>query len=365
MNSKERVLTAVEGKKPDRVPASLNASPWVVQRLKEELGVSADKELMDSLGIDIFDMRGLDIKGKIAPRYVGPPVHRASTNTWTGDPLPLWGIDQKVVDTQHGKMFQIVRPPLADVNTLEELEDYDWPTPDLFEYDNLSVELKKWSDYAVLCSGASIYQHPTFLRGMDKLLMDLTVNPDIANFFINKFTDFYTEYYARMFEEAGDLIDLFWIADDFGMQDRLIMSPEQFEEYFLPRLKKLIDMAKSYGAKVLLHSDGNIRSIIPDLIEAGVDILDPIQPEAEGMEPASIKEDFGDKLCLRGGISAQNVLSTATVSEVEEEVKKKIEQLGCGGGGYILSPGHPVLQVDIKTKNIIAMYKTCQKYGGY
>lgn len=364
MNSKARVMTAINHRIPDRVPSSMNASPWVLQRLKEKLDVSGDRELMGELGIDIFDMRGLDIGGRVAPRYVGEPCHRASPNTWTGNPLPLWGIDQEVVETQHGRMYQSQKPNLSGAESIEALKDYGWPDPDLFEYDNIPIELEKWSEFAVLCSGASVFQHPCFVRGMDKLLMDLTRNPDMANFLLDRFADFYCEYYSRIFEAAGDMIDLFWIADDFGMQDKLMMSPSHFEQYFVPRLKKLIDMAKSHGAKVLLHSDGNVREIIPRLIEIGVDILDPIQPEAEGMEPGEIKKEFGDQLCLRGGVSAQDVLSTGSPENVREEVKRRIDQLG-PGGGYILSPGHPVLQVDIPTENIITMYRTAREYGKY
>jgi len=371
MNSKERVLTTISHNEPDRVPTSMNASPWVLYRLKKALGVSSDKELMARLNIDIFDMRGIDGQGKVIPRYIGPACHRVTSN---GELLPLgcpgmaprdmWGIELKVVDTPYGKMFQHKPPPLSDAESLKELENYDWPNPDWFEYDTIPIQLEQWSDYAVLCSGASIFQHPTFLRGMDKLLMDLVLNPDMANFIIDKFTDFYYEYFRRIFNEAGDMIDIFWIADDFGGQDNLIISPELFREFFVPRLKRLIGMAKEYNIKVLLHSDGNIRPIIPILIDLGVDILDPIQPEAKDMNPKEIKEEFGDKLCLRGGISVQKVLSKGTEHEVREEIKKRIEQLA-PGGGYILSPGHPVLQVDIPTKNIIAMYEAAQEYGSY
>lgn len=186
----------------------------------------------------------------------------------------------------------------------------------------------------------------------------------MADFVFDKFTDFYYEYYRRIFENASDLIDIFRIADDLGTQNSLLISPLMIERFFAPRLKRFADLAKEYDIKVLFHSDGNIRRMIPRLIELGVDILDPMQPEAKDMDPAGIKKEFGDRLCLQGGISAQNVLCNGTVQDVEEEVKRRIDQLA-SGGGYILSPGHPVLQVDVPVENILAMYETGFEYGRY
>ena len=364
MNSKERVLRAIEREEPDRVPTSFCASPWVVERLKDRLGVSTDRELLEELGVDIFDTRGIDIRGGVGPDYVGPEIHGVGPENWDGNLLKVWGIRQKVVETQSGKTYQHLPPPLADAKSAEELEAYAWPDPEQFDYEGIRERLEPWSDFAVLCSGASVFQHPAFLRGMDKLLMDISTSPEMADFLLDKFTNFYHRYYEKIFQRAADLIDIFWIADDFGMQDRLLISPKTFEDVFLPRLQRLIDLAKDYDTKVLFHSDGNIRKIIPKLIEMGVDVLDPIQPEAAEMDPPAIKEEFGEKICLRGAISAQEVLSKGTVEDVREEVKRRIEQLA-PGGGYILSPGHPVLQVDVPTENIVAMYEAAAEYGGY
>ncbi|MFW5807322.1 MAG: uroporphyrinogen decarboxylase family protein, partial [Spirochaetota bacterium] len=160
------------------------------------------------------------------------------------------------------------------------------------------------------------------------------------------------------------LVDSLAMADDFGMQSGLMISPEMFEEWVVPRIKRFADLAHSFGLKLILHSDGNISSVIPRLIEIGVDVLDPLQPEAANMDPAEIKTEFGDDIVLRGGISAQQTLSYGSTQEVIDEVKRTMDNLA-PGGGYILSPGHPVLQDDIPVDNIITMYDTAYSYGVY
>ena len=151
-------------------------------------------------------------------------------------------------------------------------------------------------------------------------------------------------------------------ADDFGTQSSLLISPEIFDKYFAQKIRKMADLAHQYGSFFLLHTCGNVEALIPRFIELGVDVLDPIQPES--MDPARIKKLFGKEICLRGGISSQQVLAHGKPSDVELEVRKKLDVL-MPGGGYILSPGHPVFQVDIPTENILTMYKTAYKYGKY
>ena len=233
---------------------------------------------------------------------------------------------------------------------------------DFFRYSNIRKELEEWKDFSLIATGASIFQHPTFVRGTDKLMMDMMMSPDIANYLFSKFFNFYFEYYRRMFEEAGDLIDIFALADDFGMQNTLLISPEMFEEYVAPRLKKMVGLAHHYDIKFLLHTCGNVEVIIPRFIDLGVDILDPLQPEC--MDPVEIKNKYGKYICLRGGISVQNIVSKGTVEEVKIESKRIVEAL-MKGGGYIFAPGHPVLQDDIPVENILAMYETGYKFGCY
>jgi uroporphyrinogen decarboxylase len=363
LTSKERVKKAINHQEPDRVPVYINADQPVVQRLKQALNITTTRELLRALHVDIFDMRGIDVRGdsSVVPKYIGPE-NTGIPADWSGNITELWGIKEIAVQTESGPTITQVEYPLAEANSIEELERYCWPDPDWFDYADLRERLKEWTEFAILCSGCSVFQHPTYVRGMDKLMLDMAINPEMADFVFDTFTDFYYEFYRRIFEQAGDLIDIFALADDLGMQNSLLISPRMFEKFVAPRLQKMADLAYQYDIKLLLHSDGNIQRIIPRLIELGFDVLDPIQPEA--MDPLKIKKEFGEQLCLRGGISAQQTLTRGTVDDVVTETKRILKHLA-PGGGYILAPGHPVLTVDMPTENIIAMYETAFKYGDY
>ncbi|MCP4398996.1 MAG: hypothetical protein GY801_17060 [bacterium] len=363
LTSKERIQHSIDHCEPDRVPTHINANQPVVQHLKHALHVSTTRELLRALHVDIFDMRGIDIRGdsSVMPRYVGPKDTGIPAD-WSGNITELWGIKEIVMDTEDGPTITQAEFPLAEANSVEELERYCWPSPDWFDYADLRQRLEEWTEFAILCSGCSVFQHPTYVRGMDKLMLDMASNPDMANFVFDKFTDFYYEFYRRIFEQAGALIDIFALADDLGMQNSLLIGPRMFEKFVAPRLQRMTELAHQYDIKLLLHSDGDIRKIIPRLIELGLDILDPIQPEA--MDPLMVKKEFGSQLCLRGGISAQQILTQGSVDDVVAETQRIMTHLS-PGGGYILAPGHPVLTVDIPTENILAMYDTAFKYGGY
>jgi uroporphyrinogen decarboxylase len=361
MNSKERVKSVMSHSEPDRVPLHLNATKWVVAKLKMALNVSSDRDLLKSLNIDFYDMRGIDLHSGVAPKYIGPPNDFFPAG-WKGAINSFWGIQEFENKTISGWTMEMGPSPLANAPDLKEMENYTWPENKWYDYSNVRKELDEWKDFSLIATGASIFQHPTFVRGTDKLMMDMMLSPDIANYLFDKFFYFYYEYYRRMFEEAGDLIDIFALADDLGMQNTLLISPEMFEEYVAPRLKKMVDLAHNYDIKILLHTCGNVEVIIPRFIDLGVDILDPVQPEC--MDPVEIKNKYGKDICLRGGISVQNIVSKGTVAEVKAESKRIVEAL-MKGGGYIFAPGHPVLQDDIPVENILAMYEAGNKFGYY
>jgi len=361
--SKERVQKTMNHQEPDRVPTHINANGPVVERLKRALQVDTTRELLHALHIDIFDSRGIDIRGdsSVMPRYIGPE-DTGIPRDWSGNISELWGIQEITMDTENGQTITQEEFPLSEATTIEELEQYCWPDPDWFDYSDMRQRLGEWTEFAIMCSGGSVFQHPTYVRGMDTLMLDMAANPEMANFVFDKFTDFYYEFYRRIFEQAGDLIDIFALADDLGMQNSLLISPRMFEKFVAPRLQKMADLAHQYDIKLLLHSCGDIQKIIPRLIELGLDVLDPIQPEA--MDPLAIKAEFGKQLCLRGGISAQQTLTRGTVDDVVAETQRIMKHLA-PGGGYIVAPGHPVLTVDVPTENIIAMYETAFTHGVY
>ena len=207
------------------------------------------------------------------------------------------------------------------------------------------------------------FQHATFLRGIENLLLDMAVRPEMAHWLIDRFTDFYLDFFDRMLTAAGGQIDILRTADDLGSQRGLCFSPEMFRTFLKPRLKKLVDMTHSHGVKFMFHSCGAIRPLIEDLVEIGVDILDPLQAAAAGMEPRDLKDSYGDRICLHGGICTQYLLPNGTPEEVRDEVRRRLEIFGAGGG-YILAPCH-VLQTDVPTENILVMSQTGFESGRY
>jgi len=361
MNSSERIRKAVAHREPDKVPAHINATKWVVTKLKNALKVTTDKELLRALHIDVYDMRGIDLHTGTVPDYTGP-VSPFFPPGWGGGIFSFWKMKEYENLTAAGWTMEAELPPLAGALTIPETEKYQWPDNNWFDYSTLREKLENWNDFSIMATGASVFQHATYIRGMDILMMDMLADPEMANYVLDKFTDFYYEYYRRMFEAVGDSIDVFALADDLGMQNTLLISPELFNEYVAPRLKKMADLAHSYDIKLLLHTCGNVEPLIPGIIESGIDILDPIQPES--MDPLNIKKKYGKNICLRGGISVQSILTYGTQDEVINETRRIIEALK-PGGGYIFSPGHPVLQDDIPVENILAMYETAYQYGFY
>ncbi|MBP7599941.1 MAG: hypothetical protein KA750_01245 [Thermoflexales bacterium] len=355
MHSKERLRTALDHRVADRVPMMMSANPWVIEKLKTRLQVSTDRELLKAMHLDLFDMRGFDYKGAVGPRYVGP-AHMNIPATWCGDPLPLFGYHEVITETAFGKAWSMGAPPLAGLNTIEELSRYPWPQAEWFDYAGVRRELEPWAeDFAIALTGPSVFQHATLCRGVGQLLLDMAAEPELTTYILDRFFDFYYEYTRRILEVAGDLIDIVRLADDIGAENALLVSPRMIKRYLGQRITKFAALAHQHNAKLLFHTDGNVRQIIPDLITWGVDILDPVQPEVPAMSHPSLKAEFGDRLCFSGGVSAQRVLPSGSVDDVKAETRRAIRELG-GGGGYVLSPGHPSFQSDVPIENILAMY---------
>ena len=356
MTSKERVLTAVALSRPDRIPMDFNANPATMKRLRDDLGASTLRELLQQFHVDIVDIRGV-----VDPAYCGPmPKER---NLGDGVREDYWGVRRKLMQTATGPEDCYVDFSLAHADTLEKIEAHEWPKVDWFDFDKFADALEPWKDFAVMASGASVLQHPMLLCGMDKILTDMALDPELACAVFDKFTDFYVAYYDKMLIAAQGCIDLFRIGDDIGTQNSLLISPAMFKKFIAPRLKLLIDLAHSHDTKVMFHSCGSITAFMDVLIEIGIDVLDPIQVSAANMDPAQIKAEYGSRICLHGSIDTQYVLPQGSPHQVAQNVKLMIDILGAGGG-FILAPCH-VLQTDVPTENVCAMYETGHEYGAY
>ncbi len=349
--SKHRVLAAANLAEPDRTPIDIQLNPWVHRRLCRDLGAASHRELLLRLGSDVVDLRGV-----VDPHYRGPVPE--SRELGDGVRENYWGWRQKTVDTATGPEDCFVEFVLEKAASVDELQRHRWPEPDWFDFSDFAGRLAEWGEFAVMASGASVFQHATFLRRIDNLLIDMAVRPEMAHWLMDRYTDFYVAYFDRMLTAAEGRIDVVRAADDLGTQIGLFFSPAMFRTFIKPRLEKLVDMTHSHGVKFMFHSCGAVRPLIEDLIEIGVDILDPLQAVAKGMEPRSLKDEFGDRICLHGGICTQHLLPRGTPEEVRRETRRRVEILGVGGG-YILAPCH-VVQTDVPTENILAMCRAVQ-----
>ena len=356
MTSKERVLTAASLAQPDRIPMDFNANPATMNRLMKDFDASSLEELLLRLHVDI-----VDIRGAVDPIYRGPVPKQHDIGGGVRE--DYWGVRRKLMPTATGPEDCYVDFPLARADSLEKIEAHAWPQVDWFDFEGFADVLKPWESFAVMASGASVLQHPMLLCGMDKTLTDMVLYPELACAVFDKFTDFYLAYYDKMLIAAQGRIDLFRIGDDIGTQRGPLISPAMFRQFIAPRLQRLVDLAHSHDTKVMFHSCGAITAFVDALIEIGVDILDPIQVSAASMDPAQIKSAYGSRLCLHGSIDTQYVLPQGAPDEVAENVRRMIDILGCNGG-FILAPCH-VLQTDVPTENVRAMYDTGHRCGDY
>lgn len=209
---------------------------------------------------------------------------------------------------------------------------------------------------------------PTFdaidLVGMENLLVKMYEEPEIVDAVFSHIVDYYAAVSEHIFAEAGDAIDIFFIGNDFGSQTGPLVGEVLFRRFILPHLKRLADLGHRYGYKVMLHCCGGFAPLIPCLAEAGIDALQSLQPDARDMEPASLKKKYGDIMVLNGCVDSHNILVDGYPELVREQTRKILEVMMVGGG-FILSPSHDYLLEETPVENVLAMYETALKYGGY
>lgn len=355
MNSKQRVLCAVALGKPDRPPLDVHPNPFVAERLQREWGIADYREMLLRLGSDIVDLRST-----VNPHYRGPgPLLQTHPD---GTRENFWGWRTRIMQTACGPEEIFSEFVLANAKSVPDLAAHRWPSPDWFDFSDFAERLKPWEDFAVMATGASIWQHPIFLRSLEAFSMDLIAEPEMAAFLLDKFTDFYVGFFDRMLAAAAGRIDLLRIADDIGTQRGLMFSPQVFREFFAPRIKRIIEMAHSHGVKVMFHSCGAIVPLIDDIIACGADVLDPLQACAAGMDPQTLKDRFGARICLHGGIDTQHLLPRGTSEEVAAATRRVIGIL-TKGGGAIIAPCH-VIQMDVPTTNLEALRDAVLGFSG-
>ena len=353
MDSKERVRVALGHAEPDRVPMDILATPEVWGALKAHFGVGTEDEVRAELGTDFR---------YVGPKYTGPELASFEDGSYE----TIWGSRRTPVDYGMGHYDEFTYLPLADAKTLDDVAAHRWPSPDWYDYDSVRSGAAGCEGFAVVSGGMGVpdfINGAAFMRGMEQVLLDLATEDPVVFDMFDRRSAFFVESQRREYEAAGGLLDVAWFGDDYGTQRGLTISPETFRKHFAPRWKAHLQIAKEHGLTTMLHSCGSTRDIIPDLIELGFDVLETLQPEAAGMDPAELKSEFGASLAFHGMISSQGVLPTGSPQDVREEVRRTLDIMA-PGGGYVLAPTHNI-QPDSPVANIVAMYEEGREYGAY
>ena len=344
MTPRERWLAVLTRQTPDRVPMDYWATPEANEKLLKHMGCDYD-EAMRRLHVDK--------PHSVGGRYVGPTPPEGED---------IYGIRRRLVDYGTGTYNEVCNAPLARFTSVDAIEaGYRWPSPDDFEFSDLPDQIKGHEHRPIHGGGSEPFLLYKALRGEMQAFMDMVENPEIVHYCLDKLFNICYENTRRVFEAIPGMVVITYVAEDLGGQTGLMYSPAHIREYLLPRMKRMMDLTRQHGSFVFHHTDGAAREIIPDLIETGIEVLNPIQWRCPGMEREGLKRDFGDKLIFHGAVDNQYTIPFATVDEVRQEVRDNYRILG-EGGGYILAPCHNIQSVG-PAENVMAMYEAGYEYG--
>jgi uroporphyrinogen decarboxylase len=358
MTSRDRFLAAVAHTHPDRVPIDYLASPQADKAIKAYYGINTERELLDILGCDFYYLCCRDISQNESCL----PFYRGSRMSVEGDKrvCPFGIVWKRGAYNSKFAVDDAIDNPLKSAQSQKDIVNYKFPKVSEFDFSAFDAEIEA-NNSRVIIGGfwSGILGDCYRMHGFENFLLNIAIKPDMIKALINRMTDFYLELNDSLFSQFKNRLDVWFFGNDFGSQSALLFSPDMLAEFFMPGIKRLCDNAKGYGLKVMMHSCGAISEILPLLIEAGVDIIDPVQVTAAGMEPARLKKEYGDKITFHGGIDTQQLLPFGSVEQVREHSRRTIEIMSASGG-YIFAPSQ-ILGSDIPAENIAAMYETANQ----
>lgn len=382
MNSRERIRLALNHQEPDRIPIDLGAT--IVSsitktsyiELKKYLGMPIENiKLLDYiqqlpyLDEALLERFGIDFRMVQLPAATAPGLNIFEEGDYYAF-IDRWG-SKLHMPKDGGLYFDWVDFPIKEF-TLEALERYDWPRPDPKEYNARLGEQAKalydQTDYALVGSaviGGGIFEQPARTIGLENFLMALLKEPEFADRLMERITDIYIESCNNYLDEVGPYLQVFTFWDDICTQNGWLIHPELYRKVIKPKEKRLVEaVRKKTDAKFFYHSCGATFDLIPDLIEIGFDILNPVQVSARGMDSKRLKEAFGKDITFwGGGVDTQQILPFGSVRDVVEEVKRRIDDLA-PGGGFVFAAVHNI-QAFVPPENIVAVFDTALDYGSY
>lgn len=357
MNARQRVLAVLERRPVDRLPVDIWHTDEVFRMLAGHFGAADDLDLYRRMGVDKIVW--------VFPIYRAPGEDTAAGSTHDANASrTMWGTPLRRIQAGQAVYQEFGDPPLRGYETPASLGDYPfWPDPDRFDYDGMSAIARRAADeFAVLGPWVSLFEVYCQMRGIETALMDLVANPALVTACLDRIEACQTEMMKRFFARAGDALDLVFISDDMGSQQGLLISPTMWDCHFKARMERWCSLVHAHGLRVFYHTDGAAGPLIGRLIGCGIDVLNPIQHACEGMDRATLKHRYGDRLVFHGGIENQRVLPFGTADDVRAETRECLRTLGSGGAGYIICSCHNI-QPGTPLENILAMVQTVHTEG--
>jgi uroporphyrinogen decarboxylase len=383
ISGRERLLKTLTHQEPDRVPLDLGSTQVsgihviAYQRLRQVLGLPpVEAQICDHIqglalpDTDVIERLGVDVRGLFPLNsHNWQVVEQEDGEYWSY--YDEWGITHRK-PRQDGLYYSLWKTPLSGPElTIHDIDRYPWPRlddPQRIAGLRQLAESYHAAGYAVVLKDpfAGLFEMAQRIVGMENLLVMMAVNKTMATALFDKLMELKLAFWEMALPRLADVVDVISQADDYGTQLSQIISPRMFREQLKPRWKIIFDRLRvlAPNARRFFHSCGNVRVLLPDYIELGVEILNPVHIRAAGMEPVALKRDFGDALVFwGGGIDTQGVLPNGTPQEVKDDVRRNIESLA-PGGGFVFNTVHNI-QPDVPAENLSAMYEALVEYGIY
>jgi uroporphyrinogen decarboxylase len=385
MNSRERILKTLNHQEPDRIPFDLAGTPWsgisntAYQNLRMHMGLEQEdpdwSDVIQQIVIpsaDILSHLKVDTRGLFPLTSHNWGVYEkldGIKDAW--EYKDEWGFVHNF-PRNDGRFFSIIKNPLDDV-TLDPTTIDTYPWPKAADLDRIAGLYEKAVHYRsegklVLIKGicAGLFEMHQRIRGVANAIMDPMLFPEFSDKLIAKIADLKIEFWEMVLNELCEVVDVVCELDDYGTQESQLISPDQFRKYYKPHIRRVLGFIreKAPNVRILFHSCGNVRPIIPDLMDMGVDILNPVHINAKGMEPAQLKKDFGNDLVFwGGGIDTQEVLPRSSKNDISDEVRRNIDVLA-PGGGFVFSCVHNI-QAEVPAENIMTMWEALRLNSEY
>ncbi|MFQ5612018.1 MAG: uroporphyrinogen decarboxylase family protein [Anaerolineae bacterium] len=383
LTHQERVFTALRHQEGDRIPCDFlaTAEVWdkMVQHFQPDTSGLEDMPWLEPEREAILRRLDVDCRLFSYDMFCNPPdealkpgaqvdwwstLARSTPNRMWRQVLPdgtlydIWGAHFQVETHMFGQYEGLASWVLSQATTVDELKSHPWPTPDWWDFSELPAmidRLQQDGPFHIRFRLGSFFEQAWALRGLEQFMLDIGMNPAIAEYIMDRILEVHLENLKTVLDLAGNRLDMVYTYDDVATQNSLLISPKSWRKLVKPRHRKILDVVHSYGIPAMYHCDGAVAPLIPELIDIGVDVLNPIQPDAKGMAPAELKEQYGGQLTFHGGVDIIRTLPRGSKAQVQHEVRERTRVLG-RGGGYIMCSSHHV-QPDTPLENVLAMYE--------